>query len=290
MAQEAAEKEAVQKPLDEQSCLVCHTQYLLAGTEGNHLPVELWVDFDQFTMSVHGDLYCVECHTDFAEEGHCRANHVAGNLARKSQYASAALEACADCHEEQQELYRDSIHGIDVLAEGEPAAAYCTDCHGYHYILPSGDPRALSHPDNIPGMCLACHAETRLRERFGLTKYVDETYMDSFHRRRKDMGADEVPVCSTCHGNHALYPSEDPRSMVHPLNIASTCQPCHEGAEPRFGESFTHTRVAASEMFGLYLVKQIHKWIIVVVIDVLSALVLLNMLRTKHLRNSENHV
>jgi cytochrome b subunit of formate dehydrogenase len=41
-------------------------------------------------------------------------------------------------------------------------------------------------------------------------------------------GKPEAPVCTDCHGEHDIFPHDDPRSPVAPANVsARVCSPCH---------------------------------------------------------------
>ena len=55
-------------------------------------------------------------------------------------------------------------------------------------------------------------------------------YQTSVHGKLLAKGDTKVAVCIDCHGVHDLRPASDPRSKVHPLNIAQTCARCHADA------------------------------------------------------------
>ena len=90
-------------------------------------------------------------------------------------------------------LFHSSIHG----------GLACTDCHSNIHDYP--------HPDPVVAVqCGTCHAD----QVKGLA--------GSVHAKAS------AQPCLSCHGNpHAIFPKEDARSMVYPLNIPKTCGTCH---------------------------------------------------------------
>jgi predicted CXXCH cytochrome family protein len=57
-----------------------------------------------------------------------------------------------------------------------------------------------------------------------------QQYKTSVHGKKWAKGDNNVAVCTDCHGVHDLRPPSDPRSKVHPTNIATTCAHCHADA------------------------------------------------------------
>ena len=145
-------------------------------------------------------------------------------------------------------------------------APFYIDCHGMHYILPDDDPQSLTNPANVPVTCLNCHDQAEIKARAGFTRNVGESFEESFHGRRGELGGTEVAVCSNCHGTHAIFAADDPRSKVNRARIAKTCGECHPGAELNFATAFTHSTVSKTEQLGLYILKQIYQWVIFLLI------------------------
>jgi cytochrome b subunit of formate dehydrogenase len=113
--------------------------------------------------------------------------------------------------------YQDSVHGKAVKA-GEKSAAVCTDCHGTHEILPATDEKSPIFKFNVPATCGKCHAA------------IEQKYNESIHGQAIARGSSQAPVCTDCHGIHAIKSHLDPRSPVSALNLAeATCARCHEG-------------------------------------------------------------
>lgn len=197
---------------------------------------------------------------------------------------TAALRACIDCHEEEYNVYKDSVHGQSVLEHNNTDAPFCLDCHGIHYILSREDDRSKTYPANIPTTCLSCHDQSDIKARAGLTRSVGESFEESFHGKRGELGGASVAVCDTCHGYHGIYAPDDPRSRVNQRNLARTCGECHEGAQLNFATAFTHKTVTPTEQKGLYILKQIYKWVIFLLIAqfvLFAALDIFQMIRHK---------
>ncbi len=114
---------------------------------------------------------------------------------------------CIACHgnTSQQDASGKTIAGVDtgVFHASLHGSLKCIDCHTTIKDYP--------HPDQItPVKCESCHASQA------------EELVGSVHANRA-----EHP-CTSCHGDaHAIFPKDDPRSAVYPLNIPRTCGKCH---------------------------------------------------------------
>lgn len=86
--------------------------------------------------------------------------------------------------------YKSSVHW-QALNEGKRAAS-CTDCHGSHSILQSGFQESGVSRANEANSCQKCH---RLE---GLA------FWDGPHGDALKHGNNDVPTCSTCHGDHDM--------------------------------------------------------------------------------------
>ncbi len=128
---------------DDTTCFVCHDDRELKSSTGS----PLYVEPAAFAASVHGrgGLGCLGCHVD---------------LKGVEDFPHAAnLEAvtCARCHADYARMTAGGVHGT---ASPRLAAkpVLCKDCHGYHDVVPSADPRSTVHVSNRPATCGRCHA------------------------------------------------------------------------------------------------------------------------------------
>jgi predicted CXXCH cytochrome family protein len=117
---------------------------------------------------------------------------------------------CLACHADasMQDAAGKSI-AVDGHTFGESihGSLKCGDCHATIKDYP--------HPEQItPVKCESCHAD----QAAGL--------VGSVHANRA-----EHP-CTSCHGDaHKIYPKDDPRSAVYPLNVPRTCGACHGNSD-----------------------------------------------------------
>jgi predicted CXXCH cytochrome family protein len=127
-------------------------------------------------------------------------------LAVAAPSVARAETDCLSCHGDKS-LQDASGHSVGVDAGQFGASLHgslkCGECHTTIKEYP--------HPDQVtPVKCDACHAD----QAAGL--------VGSVHANRA-----EHP-CTSCHGDaHAIFPKDDARSAVYPLNIPRTCGACH---------------------------------------------------------------
>jgi len=148
--------------------------------------------------------------------------------------------SCLDCHANLSEplgvtveTYSQDIHAQKGLT--------CAACHGGD--ANSDDPeKAMSRASGwkgkierkqIPELCASCHADAELMKKYNPSLRVDQfqQYKTSVHGMKWAKGDSKVAVCTDCHGVHDLRAPSDPRSKVHPINIATTCSHCHADAD-----------------------------------------------------------
>ncbi len=153
--------------------------------------------------------------------------------ARSEEFHRAVPELCGMCHSREAGQFQASVHGA-ALARGVREAPVCTSCHGEHSIQPPGSRESLVSGARIPETCGRCHGDLRLSRKFGLPADRLVSFQESFHGLAAKAGSQTVANCASCHGAHDILPSSDPRSRVHPRNLAATCGRCHPGAGRRF--------------------------------------------------------
>ena len=113
------------------------------------------------------------------------------------------------------EAYEQSVHGR-ALAKGNDKAASCSDCHGAHDVGKAKDAASRINRWNVPATCGQCHAQ------------VKEAFSGSIHGQAVARGLAGAPVCTDCHGEHAILAPAEPGSLVNPARVSSvTCGRCH---------------------------------------------------------------
>jgi hypothetical protein len=225
------------------SCLDCHAD---RGTMP-HQPAA--------KPFVAGSDGCRACHTqesaDYQRHGRealgtsedlprcssCHGSHdvLPSRLQLSKTHPSNLPTTCGTCHENLDmtakhdiliaspvKIYNSSVHGRATKG-GIYVAATCPDCHSTggsaHKIFGPGDPTSSISFLNIPATCGECH------------KGIESDYRAGIHGRRAAQGETDVPVCTTCHGEHGILSPSDPLSPVSRARVAeATCSPCHESA------------------------------------------------------------
>jgi cytochrome b subunit of formate dehydrogenase len=224
---------------------------------------------------------CATCHStmakDYARSAHAQAvkngNGAAPDCSlchgkahelestKTPQFRSAVPQLCGACHADIAEQYNDSVHGRAVQ-KGIVQAPVCTDCHGEHSILPPKDSASSVNPNHVRDTCGGCHNSVALSRRFGLPSDRIVSFDASYHGLASKSGAQTVANCASCHGVHNIRASSDPKSTIHPNNLAKTCGQCHEGAGQRFALGTIHTMNGHAEHAALRWVRWFYLLII----------------------------
>lgn len=230
------------------ACVQCHTD--ISGYPHPEIDAETQREF-----IVQQNQSCGDCHADDFHSTQDSVHQVArdaGNLnaavcsdCHGAHDVTAATipwsdipQLCGECHSQIFELYKTSVHGGDLLEEGNPDTPTCTDCHGVHKI---GGPSQEGFHLYSPLICANCHTDETLTKKYGLNPNVYETYISDFHGTTvtlfEKIAPDQQtnkPVCIDCHGVHDIRRTDDPQSTVIRANLLDTCQRCHPNAKEDF--------------------------------------------------------
>ena len=215
VASESRRPEALQS-----SCLDCHPQVR-----------------DEFRQSVHADLnegransHCFDCHGE-------HRSRAPSDTTLRVLNESPAEATCGSCHAQSVARYNQSLHAY-ALAAGSPRAPRCESCHGAHNIRRLSDPLSPVHRLRQVETCAKCHSQ------IGITLDPDirlprsfENYQESTHGRLLARGNEKVPVCTDCHGGHAIRAGSDPQSTIALQNIDRTCGRCHPKEQELYRQS-----------------------------------------------------
>ncbi|HOV74007.1 MAG TPA: cytochrome c3 family protein [Candidatus Hydrogenedentes bacterium] len=200
--------------IEDEECYFCHGEQDFAGTNADGSPRPLHVEQEVFSKSAHGAGGCTLCHDDIKEVPHPE---------------KLKPVDCAGCHDAEAKIYAESLHG-HALAQGDPLAPACTDCHGKHDILGAGNPVSRINPIHIPDTCGSCHAEDAPVAK---SRQIDQHdilqhYGESIHGKGlREKGLTVTAVCTSCHTAHHVLPHTDPQSSIARENVVSTCRQCH---------------------------------------------------------------
>ncbi|MFQ6103473.1 MAG: cytochrome c3 family protein [Candidatus Glassbacteria bacterium] len=216
-------------------CMDCHSRTdLTKNVDGKE--ISLYVDEEEHKQSVHGVNSCIKCHTNVSNS-------------RDPVCKNSGKVDCSMCHSEQVEDYQISQHGT-YHAQGNPIAPYCTDCHGIHDTKSKKDLTSLTFSRNIPDLCGRCHREGQKAAVAyrGEDHEIIKKYTMSIHGKGLlQSGLMVTATCVDCHTSHRELPVIDPRSTVHPDNIATTCAKCHLGIYEEFKHSVHSSLVTETD-------------------------------------------
>ncbi len=216
------------------SCTDCHSISLKDHPDSPPPPVDCGACHDDavrdLAASVHGGsdgaaggprATCGSCHG--------AAHAILPRTDPSSRTAKKNLPGtCGGCHANAEflakhhvpfahpvESYKLSVHGRAVEGGNEKAAT-CSDCHGSHTIRPARDPKSPINHWNVVHTCAQCHGE------------IAKTYAGSVHGKAVAESVPGAPVCTDCHGEHAILAPSEPGSLVNPARVSSvTCGRCH---------------------------------------------------------------
>jgi hypothetical protein len=202
--------------------------------------------------------------------------------------ANGDSEACATRYPKEHREWQESVHGSAYLS-GDGDAPGCMDCHD---DPEREDIRTAAFRLSIPSRCAGCHGDEELMRKHEIASDLYSSYRADYHgftidyyRTHDGTTWRYEAVCSDCHGNHAVFPANDPRSSVAPENLLETCRRCHQGAEANFtATSSGHFRSTRESSLLVYGVELIYKLLIPAVIGLMAiylGLDVLNRLRRK---------
>jgi cytochrome b subunit of formate dehydrogenase len=158
----------------------------------------------------------------------CSSCHGKHDIHSKTDVAATTSHAnipdtCGKCHSGILREWAESAHGVlwKTANGGKKTseAPVCSTCHEPHAIK---RPDTAVVRDEVADRCGSCH------------QGVDKSFHDSFHGKASGLKNLKSAVCSDCHTPHANLPASDPRSSIHPDNLAKTCGACHANVNASF--------------------------------------------------------
>ena len=249
------------------TCARCHANPALV--QKYNIPIK--DPFKAYSHSVHGRLAMAGVDSA-ATCSSCHGNHkiFAANDAVSKVYHFNIPQTCGQCHQTIFKEYTGSVHGTAV-ARGSNDAPVCTDCHTEHAIESSQVSSAPTAAQNLSTeTCGRCHASTRLVEKYGMRSQRVSTFADSYHGLALRSGRVAVANCGSCHGVHNILPSNNPHSMINPMNLTSTCGQCHPNAGENFARGQVHLTAEGNEGKAVAIIRIIYIGLIVCVIGAMA--------------------
>ena len=198
-------------------CKRCHFDNYTKTLDSAH--------YDMLTKGFTGTPLCTDCHG-------------AHDVTSPSQPRTRISQTCSKCHQIVYNAYVDSIHGKALITGNNFDVPVCTDCHLSHTIE---DARTAGFRIASVDLCVKCHSNEKLMQKYGISTSVVKTYLQDFHgasvalvaRQNKEVWPEEA-VCTDCHGVHDIKSPDDPDSSVIKANLVNTCRNCHPDATANF--------------------------------------------------------
>lgn len=217
-----------------EKCVICHGKKDHHKVEATGRRVSLYVDEGLLQKSVHASRECTDCHVDIVEIPHKEVHKVD---CRRCHYSGNPVGAPDG---ELYDQYEHSVHGREVAA-GNTKAPVCQDCHGGHDVLRHDLPESRFSRQNVPRTCGRCHIET----------YA--VFRESVHGVGLESGNPDVPVCTSCHGEHNIKRPDLPDSRVSAIHVTETCSGCHgpKGVVAKYGIKTDRTTTFEESFHGV---------------------------------------
>jgi cytochrome b subunit of formate dehydrogenase len=202
-------------------CVQCHLQLHETATARNRVSDRMRLlaeNIESYRASFHArpnvddesrpNASCHDCHNthtfDIPPLG----------TGKRFEWRLEVSNLCGSCHEDQLEIWSESVHGRQVLEEHNPQAAACVDCHTAHEVKRA---RSQEAKLTITESCGNCHDD----------RY--DSYKATYHGKITTLGYANTAKCYDCHGSHDIEPSSNPAAYTHVDNRLETCQNCHDG-------------------------------------------------------------
>ena len=165
-------------------------------------------------------------------------------------------QTCEQCHSENYNQYKDSVHGKALTEEGNLDVPTCTDCHGVHNIQ---DPTTATFRNSTPALCADCHDNSEIMDKYGISTNVLETYVADFHGTNVKLFSEQFPdqptnkaVCTDCHGVHDIARVDNVETGIALReNLLVKCQRCHPDATANFPGAWLSHYVPSPEHYPI---------------------------------------
>ncbi len=198
--------------------------------------------------------------------------------------------SCGECHKSQKIQYMESVHGKSAMS-GHKDAPVCTDCHGEHAIFRTEDERSpVSFFNLSENTCGRCHSSIVINEKFDIKSGKVNNFLRSYHGLALQRGSKKVANCGSCHGNHLILPSSDPRSTVSPERLVETCGNCHPGISANVLAAPIHSEVTIRSDTIVAWVPRIYIPLIIIIIGgmlIHNGMILWALMKEKFRREEE---
>ena len=248
-------------------CYTCHELVYVDYSNGNHAKI----------MS-SGNLsapLCSDCHSSHSVQP--------VDATDPNQY-------CTKCHAATYNSFMFSIHGAELEKINPADVPSCSDCHGSHTLNGPSNPAFLK---NSVAVCLKCHQDKAMMDRYSLPADIFDTNVDNYHNLkidvvgRQDLNvAGNTPVCVDCHGSHSIRSRADHGSSVDPANLLGTCLKCHIGETGFAVAGKAHTSSSSTTIKGVNFIRGFFRFFTPFTIGILVVYILLDVRKLRSERKT----
>ncbi len=179
-----------------------------------------------------------------------------------------AVYNCAPCHKDEYEQYKASVHGKELLENGNPDVPSCVDCHGAHNLHPAKD--SQSFRSQSYALCVSCHGNASLMAKYGLSTKILSTYVADFHGTSAQLfpvkagEAPEQALCYDCHGAHDIQSTASAQGLRVQQNLLTACQKCHPEAGANFPAAWLgHTEPTPQNAALVFWIRGIYNVLVI---------------------------
>jgi hypothetical protein len=195
-------------------CSRCHSNSTYMRNYNPNLPTD---QYQQYLTSQHGILLrkgdtkvavCTDCHGVHSIQS--------AKISTSKVFPNNIPETCGHCHSDQEymkdydiptdqlDLYKQSVHGVNLFEKGDRSSPTCNSCHGNHGAFPPGI-SSISH------VCGTCHVTQ-------VEMFANSPHQDAYSEM-------DLPQCESCHGNHDIK-----KTSVEMIGVGSEsyCITCHD--------------------------------------------------------------
>ena len=219
---------------------------ILTGT-AQAAPGSWFIDGPRRHVSAHGELSCLDCHTQTDLE-----THPDPKVLHRSQVAPFDPETCAGCHDTPEAYLATGEHGGRKI-ESLDQVAGCPACHDPHYQLSPTINAAFDPARPVRQQCASCHKQPS-----GLfeAEKADRPCLDCHLQPEKgdsQASGRSARFCLSCHartngvGPDQAMPWINGENLRTSPHAALSCRDCHPGAD-----DFDHKGQPSVECLGCH--------------------------------------
>jgi cytochrome b subunit of formate dehydrogenase len=231
-----------------------------------------------YETSIHGRLLLEQGLVVSATCSSCHGSHeiLATDDPESATSRTHVPYVCGACHAGVLEGYLDGVHGADFLT-GDREVPVCTDCHSEHAIEDPALEASSVSESHVAETCSRCHGDDELAQSYGFETTRLASWGRSYHGIASSFGAKGAANCASCHGFHAILPSSDPRSRVHPANLEETCGGCHPSAGAAFARVPVHSVIDSETNWVPWIVRTVYAVLVALVIGAFILFILVDL-------------